>query len=403
MPILTDYDQFAGTHWETGTARNFLAYRGAVAPHTGQPYSEAFLLGVSGGITTGYFKFAYEGYDPQCNILTRNTFDPWDRMLSRLGVVQTVEHTRSAERAAALLADTLDAGVPAIVWADMWRLPYNALGDAEGMWGAMPILVYGYDPAADEALVADRARVPVTTSASALDAASGRIKKEKFRLVTLDPPQEAKLAAAVQAGIWDAIKLFTEKPPRGAANNFGLAALRHWADTLRKTTGRQSWAKWFPPGLPLYAGLTSAYTFAFLFGKDEAQDAERGRYADFLDEAALLLERPALRDAAQAFRDAAALWRQLPALLLPDDVELLGEARAQLWRRHTAFLEQGSAALPELTAADERLAALRAQAAAAFPLDDTAAAALRERLAAHLLRLHDAEAAAVGVLRGAME
>ena len=35
MPTLTDYDQFAGTHWETGTVRNFLAYRGARAPHTG--------------------------------------------------------------------------------------------------------------------------------------------------------------------------------------------------------------------------------------------------------------------------------------------------------------------------------------------------------------------------------
>src|SRR5690606_23746144 len=69
MPTLTDYKQFGGRHWETGSVHNFYAYRGYAAPHTGAPYSEAFLLGVSGGITVGYFKFAYEGYDPQCNIL----------------------------------------------------------------------------------------------------------------------------------------------------------------------------------------------------------------------------------------------------------------------------------------------------------------------------------------------
>ena len=50
MATITDYNQFAGTHWETGSIRNFLAARGFIAPHTGRPYSEAFLLGVSGGI-----------------------------------------------------------------------------------------------------------------------------------------------------------------------------------------------------------------------------------------------------------------------------------------------------------------------------------------------------------------
>ncbi|MCA9971464.1 MAG: hypothetical protein KC425_14665, partial [Anaerolineales bacterium] len=76
MTTLPTYNQFDGRHWETGTVRNFFAYRGVTAPHTGRPYSEALLLGVSGGLALGHFTFAYEGYDPQCNILTRNTFDP---------------------------------------------------------------------------------------------------------------------------------------------------------------------------------------------------------------------------------------------------------------------------------------------------------------------------------------
>ncbi len=86
MLILSDYDQFQGLHWETGSLRNFLAYKGVQAPHTDQPYSEAMLLGISGGIVMGYYIFNYEGYDPMVRILTRNTFDPLETIYQRLDI-----------------------------------------------------------------------------------------------------------------------------------------------------------------------------------------------------------------------------------------------------------------------------------------------------------------------------
>jgi hypothetical protein len=88
MAVLYDYHHFLGRHWETGSVCNHFAYQGVKAPHTGKPYSEAMLLGISGGIVMGYFSFSYEGYDPQARILTRNTFNPLDTLLERLGVVQ---------------------------------------------------------------------------------------------------------------------------------------------------------------------------------------------------------------------------------------------------------------------------------------------------------------------------
>lgn len=143
MPILNNYQQFNGRHWETGTVCKFLAYTGVKAPHTGRPYSEALLMGISGGVVMGYFSFAYKGYDPQARILTRNTFDPLDTMLARLGVVQHRRHTTSPEKGVANLLDTLEGGEPAIVWADYFSLPYNAFPYDEGMWAMFPILVYG--------------------------------------------------------------------------------------------------------------------------------------------------------------------------------------------------------------------------------------------------------------------
>ena len=401
MPTITNYNQFAGTHWETGSVHNFFAQRDFIAPHTGQPYSEAFLMGVSGGAVMGYFTFLYEGHDPQCNILTRNTFDPLDKMLSRLGVVQYVEHTAKPDRAVDILVDTLEGGQPAIVWADMWGLPYNALPWDEGMWGAFPLVVYGYETQEDAVYIADRARVSLTVTPEELATARGRIKKIKNRLLTLDAPIEEKLASAVRLGICDTIQLYTEKPPKGSKNNFGLNAYQFWVKMLTHPKQRLSWEKQFSAGLPMYAGLTSVYNFAFLFGKGSDQDAERGMYADFLEEAALLLELPVLNDAAAQFRRAAAAWQQLPGFLLPDDIKPFGESRDLMLRKHTLFLEQGGTAVEEIEAINGRLGEIRESMISDFPLTQEEIEAFRERLAEQILGIHDTEATAVQTLQDA--
>lgn len=402
MTVLQDYAAFSGLHWETGTVHNVFAHRGITAPHTGQPYSEALLMGVSGGAVMAYFSFAYAGYDPQARILTRNTFDPLNRLLERLGIVQNVRQTGSAAKAEAILLEALENGEPAIVWADMWGLPYNGLDYDEGMWGMMPIVVYGLDRAADRVLIADRAQVPLTVTPDDLSTARARVKKDRFRMMTLEPPREDKLAAAVQAGIWDCIKLYTEAPPKGSKHNFGLLAFERLASLLTSPKARQSWAKEFPAGIKLYSGLTWLFTDVALFGKDGSGDAERGMYADFLEEAAILLERPALQEAAALFRQSATRWQAFAAMLLPDDVGPLAEARALLLKRHVAFHTQGNAALDEIKAIDAQLADIRASMETDFPLDAEGITALQTGLADQLLGIRDIEAQAVGALQAAM-
>ena len=98
MPTLENFTQFQGNYWDTASIRNALDYQGAKAPHTGQPYSEAMLLGISGGITFGYFTFHYQGYDPQVNLLTRNTFDPMERIFDRLKLPRDLRRSTSANK-----------------------------------------------------------------------------------------------------------------------------------------------------------------------------------------------------------------------------------------------------------------------------------------------------------------
>jgi hypothetical protein len=400
MAVLADYNYFLGRHWETGSVSNHYAYQGVKAPHTNQPYSEALLMGVSGGIVMAYFSFAYECYDPQARVLTRNTFDPLDTLLERLGVVQDRVHTPDPAKAERKLLECLDSGVAPIVWADMFSLPYNNLPDADKMWGMFPLVVYGYDLDADRAWIADRARVPLNTTVTELRHSRGRVKNVKHRLLTLAPPAPEKLPTAVRKGIWDCIKLFTEAPPKGSRNNFGLAAFRWWAELLTKPKARMSWEREFPAGPKLYSGLVWAFNDIMTFGKDGY--AERDLYADFLEEAALVLEKGALREVAGMYRRSAKAWEALAQALLPDEAPLLGETRRLILERHRLFLDRGSDALEDLRALDARLEVLKQQAANEFPLDAAGVAALRERICQHVLELHDIEKEAVEALQAAI-
>lgn len=400
MPILENYQQFNGRHWETGTVCNFLAYIGVKAPHTKRPYSEALLMGVSGGVVMGYFSFAYEGYDPHARILTRNTFDPLDTMLARLGVVQHRRHTTSPDKGVVNLVNTLEGGEPAIVWADYFSLPYNALAYDEGMWAMFPILVYGYDETAETAHIADRAPLPLTITTDELHIARARVKKDKFRVLTLEPPLPDKLPSAVQAGIWDCLKLYTEKPPKGSKNNFGLAAYRHWIKLLIRPKTRLSWEREFPAGRKMLAGLAGVFSDINLFGK--VGYAERDVYANFLEEASVILQKPDLTETASHFRRSAQAWDAFSQALLPTDVPLLGEMGRVLLQQRDLLFSQGSAAVEAIAQLKQREKALLTEAETNFPLNESEITTFREEMAGHLQKIHDLEETAVTHLKEAM-
>jgi hypothetical protein len=401
MPILPHYNEFKGRHWETGTVRNYYAYRGVKAPHTNEPYTEALLMGVSAGAVMGYFTFAYEGYDPQCRILTRNTFDPLETLLTRLGVAQHLQHTANPDKGRANLIDTLESGIPAIVWADYFSLPYTFNPTPfEGMWAMLPTLVYGYDEAANTVWIAGRADIPLTVTPAELHTARARVKKDKFRILTLDPPNPDKLVSAVQAGIWDCIKLYTEAPPKGSKNNFGLQAFKFWTEQLTKPKARLSWEREFPAGRAMFSALTEIYDAIHFF--DGFPHAERELYADFLDEASVILHRPALQDAAENFRTAARAWDDLGLALLPDEMAPFKQAREIMHRRAHLFRTQGNAAIEEIRTLQSQFKALKAQMETDFPLGSDEVVAFRETLATHVMRVHDVEKEAVSALREAM-
>jgi len=401
MPTLSNFSQFEGRYWDTAAIRNALDYQGVKAPHTGEPFTEAMLLGISGGVTFGYFTFHYQGYDPQVNLLTRNTFDPMETIFDRMKVPRDLRRSASADKGRQNLINALDEGYAPVASPDMWLLPYNALPYDEGMWGGMPLVIFGYEPEIGEAYISDRSRVPLTVATEDLDKARGRIKKERHALLLLGAPDESVLPEAIRAGLAGCVKLMTEKPPKGSAKNFGLRALGHWADMLAKTS-RGSWAKEYPTGRPLLAALTTAYTFLGpAFGK--TVQAERDVYADFLDEAAQVLESGALSDVAAQYRSAGDAWAALLDSLLPQEAPILGFVRAAIDRRTELFIDSGSAQLDEIIGCRDRLEALKTESESDFPLSDAEIADLRADIRDKVLQVREAEEAAVMALKAAIE
>ena len=399
MPILENYNEFAGRHYETGSLRDALAWEGVRAPHTGEALSEALLLGISGGIAFGYFTFHYQGYPPHLVLLTRNTFDPLQTIYERLAIPRDVRQTASADRGAANLRSALEEGHAAIVQADAFSLPWTLLPPDERNWGMAPLLVYGLDD--EHAWIAGPSSQPLVIPAATLAAARGRVKKEKFRVTTPGAPDFSRLPDAVEAGIRQCLALFTEPPPRGSKKNFGLAALEHWAQLLTNTRNKQSWARYFAPGRDLMMALAGNHTQPGAFSWIETwgfDGMERAAYADFLDEAAVILERPALEDAAAGFRHSHAQWRQLAQMLLPEEVPALAETRQLLQRRYALLDEQGMDALPEMRRCHERQSAIFDTLSEDFPMTEAELVSFREGLAGQVLAIRATEGEALAKL-----
>ena len=404
MTILKNYHHFDGRHWETGPIRNILAYQGLPAPHTGKPISEALLLGVSGGITFGYFTFEYKGYNPHIALLTRNTFDPMDSIFERLGIGREVLQTSKPDIALENLVSVLESGHPALVWVDRFTLPYSLLPHDERNWMVVPIIVYGVE--GDSVYIADRSNKPFIITLDELNAARSRIKVYKNRVAALDAPNLDKLGAAVQKGIWQCISLYTDAPPKGKRENFGFAAMDHLANLLTNTRNKQSWERFFPRGSRLYAALAGDVVqpglFEWICTWSVGGGAERGLYADFLDEAALILNKPDVKSVAVQFRSSAEAWCDFANAILPDTAPLLKETRDLKLRKKELYVEGGGEAADDIRSVNVRLNEIKGIVADDFPLSQNEVVTLREEMRDKLIQIRDIEREAVDNLRAAI-
>lgn len=401
MTELTDYKEYGGDHWELGPLRNALAYQGLRMPHTGQAPSESLLLGISGGIVAGYFIFQYKGYPPTFNFLTVNSFDPMSNVLERLEIEVQNQRSNSAKKARKNLIQALDRGDAPLVWAEVTSLGYGDMKESEDYWFVMPLLVTRYDENTDRASIVDRSSVPIHISAQVLDRARQRIKKERQRLMTVGKFPIEKLPEATRAGIQQCLEHALGEPPRKPMRGkYGLAAYTRWADALADERSKNGWKRQFATGSDRFSLLTWFYHYTHHFGTGGF--GARGRYADFLVEAAEILENDALLIAADEFRKAERSWMALYDQLYSAGVEPLFRARQLIDEREKLFREQGQASTEARNKINEQLEELRTSANETMNFRETEEKQWREGMRESVLELQAREVAAFHRLQDAV-
>jgi hypothetical protein len=384
----------------TTALRVLAAHAGIRAPHTDEPYSEAMLFGIAGGVGAGVFSFVYEQADfASFFVAGRHN---WQDDLAylrdaceRLGLTPVVEESGSAKAAESQLRKVL-ADAPCVAWVDMAHLPHRALPSAFSGAGYHVIVVYRIDDASGTALIGDLADEPVTIPLDDLAKARARIKKQKNRLLSVaGVAKPRELTWLVREGLK---ACHAGRPGIGGRVmvNFTLESFRVWGTRMHDSRDKESWERIFPRGGRLWSGLTSIYDGIELYGTGGGLC--RPLFAEFLAEAAEATGVGALRSLGEQYAELGRRWSLLAEAALPDRVPCFREAKDLLGRRAELIVGEGGRDTESVRQAWKRRDELAAEAKREFPLDEQQCRELRAELQSQILGLYEAEVKAHAAL-----
>ncbi|HEX7100255.1 MAG TPA: BtrH N-terminal domain-containing protein [Acidimicrobiia bacterium] len=318
----SEYELRGGLEPEVTSIANAFANRGITDPFTGEPISEALVLGVGGGLGAGYilWEFGHSKGGPR-RVVTLGFRNQWQypdrwmvKVCERLGIEVAVHETTGSAKAMRQLDEALEAGIPAVAFVSTADLPHWHLPTEQSGWWGHPIVVYGKE--GDRYLIDDRNRARLTIGAEELAAARVRIPSYKNRLVVADPAaielEADRLAAAMRVGLEEQVVHLSEK-----STSFSIPAFEKWAKMLTDTRNAKSWPNVFADGdvVGALASVVEQIDDRGMFG-----GTLRRQYADFLGHAGRVLEID-LGKAARAYEVAADRWldvavvcRSMPAI-----------------------------------------------------------------------------------------
>jgi hypothetical protein len=388
---------FGGNVPATTALRALLAHAGVRDPRNGEPFSEAMLFGIAGGIGIGACAFYYLKANFASFFLAGRHYWMDDlhyltEAAKRFGLKPTVRESTGAKAAEKQLREALAEG-PCIAWVDAAHLPHRAMPAHFSGGGYHVVTVYRIE--GDVALIGDLAEKPIAIPLAELAAARARIKKFKNRLMSL-PAATAKpdLRTLVYSGLAACQKELVKSSFKGLGRAMQLDALRIWADRLHGSKDKEAWEKIFTPGPNLWRGLTWIYDCVNHYGTKGGLN--RPLFAEFLRDAVRALNDPRVTALAARYAELGPAWTALADSALPDGVPAFRAAKSLLDRK--AKLIRSGAPSDEVRAVWARLGELAKQAGDDFPLSDSQSTALRKDLQKQVRAIHQAEVAACAAI-----
>ena len=340
-----------GSHVDHGILRNLLVQAGVASPHDGEPYSDAMLYGLCGGIGFIYFVFEYKGFGPTMFVGLRGESMPGPFViagLERVGVEFEVAQTGSPKLARKHLDTAIAAGRAAMCTVDAPSLPYS--GQSQILTGTSPRQIAVIGENETHVWIDDRALVRL--SHEELATARAAYKKAKHRLITVrSSVGEVDLAASIREAIGRTATRFHEPMFKGYAANFGLRGQEKLARLLIDDKDKKGWPTQFGAPRTAFFALRRFYECVEL--AHNAPAGGRGVYAEFLDEAAEITGLEDLRIVADAMRQSATIWRDMAKIAIGDGdsglarVPALADACRELLQKKGRDAVDGIAALTE--------------------------------------------------------
>ncbi|MEV0385430.1 BtrH N-terminal domain-containing protein [Nonomuraea sp. NPDC050643] len=367
----------------------------SVLVNQGMAVSEPMVFLAGGGIGAGYILWEFRHDESRHVVLGfRNLWQYHERWmgktLGRLGVPYDEHHTSGVRAAGERLAAELDAGRPCVVLPDRFHTGYWQLPAALDGHGGHPVVAYRRDEGG--VYLDDRGQAPIRVPRERFDAARGRVGSYKNVLHVLGEAKltEAALAGAAREGLRDCAEHLS-----AASDSFSLPAWRKWARLLVDTRNAKAWPKVFADRRGLADALLSVWEGAEPVGIDGGN--LRDLFADALDEAALLLDRPGLAELGGRFREIHGLWHELAEAALPAEVPEFARIRELTAAIKESVMADGTAGGPEAARAAEELWAARAAANDSLAtLADTGP--LFTGLSSRITAIHEAERDAIAWL-----
>jgi hypothetical protein len=442
--VIEEYSHFGATEKVAGALRNILDYYGVVAPHNGEAYTEALLMGIGGGLGAEYATWAFKGIDPSRprksklylrfhhnkNYIEKKEEAYLQKLAKRINAPLTVHETTNRERAAQFLSESVQAGKPALVQLSIWQglksrqAVYDRYHDNPGFFP--PLLydefvsflpyyslpyswisghlatVYGIEIDKERVHISDFSNQPLTISTQQLIESRNIIKGWKNVAYTIEPPiTKPNLVKAIRSGIKDCVDSLLHERTVVSGAHIRTEAWQAMANNIGDFKSKRGWLTLFNQPWQLFDTLTRLHAQIAFHNSDGG--ALRSSYADFLEEASEILAKPAIKPVAHQFSDIGIMWDEIGTTALNDDVPELLQVRQAALNWHHTFKAYGSTQSSSLNTLSKKIQTIRMAFSQEPPLTDRELQTLLEELSVRFHEVYEAEKTALHALRTAMK
>ncbi|MFX0016934.1 MAG: DUF4872 domain-containing protein [Promethearchaeota archaeon] len=406
--FIDEYKDFNFTEKNSGAFRNLLEYERVTIPDTDEPFSDTLLMGIGGGIGAEYLTYGMKSkgkagfyfrlsYKPSKVSSANDWFIP--RIASRVGLKIIVYETSSQKKFYTILSDSLKNDKPIIIFPSLgemrikYPLPYSALSLGSGLVPTYCGVVYGIDEETNRIFLRDKRLYPFSISLEELIEA--RTTKRHIAFIIESLGKVSNLEKAIRGGISDCCRELLYSKMRGVR----VDAFQLWAERLANLKDKQGWLK-FSHG-QLYDNFMRIHGLVKYFLSSGG--GLRSTYADFLDEASVIINNPKLRVVSLRYRKLSYKWAEFAKAVLPDSIQLFKEASQAVKKYNAFFLDHKESAIHQLKEKNDVIKSIRRKIIDSWPFSRNETIDLLEELSQQLFSIYNDEKEAILSLKSIID